>query len=217
MKYLWTEDHFNDDWYHKIQARHKPLWNFVKLFIEQNNIQSVFEVGGGPAPLRNMVKKYTNIDVNEKYKMESTENFKQIIADFMNVEILSEDFGPDLFLAMGVVEHCEHYKKFIEKTLSLNPKFIIISFFFGLNRSRDKIKKRVSNRNVSECYPYWTNCYSRVCLEEFLKEKGVLNKSHIISLLCSNGMEDVLIINLRSEVNFARDLNNLLEGLNGKH
>jgi hypothetical protein len=216
MNYLWTEGHFGDAWYRKIQAHHIPLWSFVNNFIKQHKVQSIFEVGGGPAPLRSTVSKYTNVDVNEKYRKESTQTFKQITADFSTLNVLNEE-TPDLFLGMGVVEHCEHYNRFIEKALSLNPKYIIISFFFGLDRNKDEIRKRMSGRGVDGCQPYWINRYSKAGLEEFLTEKGILNKSYFISLPCSNGrtelIEDVLIINLRSEANFARNLNNIMEGL----
>lgn len=217
MNYLWTENYFNDAWYREIQTRHEPLWDFVNRFIKQYGVQSIFEVGGGPAPLSSTVSKYTNVDVNEKYARESTQTFRQITADFLTIDIPTEDINPDLFLGMGVIEHCHNYKPFIERTLFLNPKYIIISFFFGLNRDMDKIRKRMSGKGIDSCQPYWVNRYSKAKLEEFLKEKDVLNKSHIISLPCLSGMEDVLIINLQSETNFAKNLNDIMEGLNGKN
>lgn len=226
MNYLWTENYFNDAWYDKTQKRHSVLWDFVKTFIKQYNVQSIFEVGGGPAPLHNTVSKYTNVDVNEKYARESTQSFRQITANFLTIDLPAEDINPDLFLGMGVIEHCHDYKPFIERALFLNPKYIIISFFFGLNRNIDRIRIRKSIKGVDECQPYWVNRYSKKRLEEFLKEKGILDKCHFVSMPCSNGktklMEDVLIINLQSETNFAKNLITImetiiLEGLNDNH
>jgi hypothetical protein len=213
MKHLWVDNHFGDKWYHRIKRRHTPLWNFVSFFIKEFKVKSLFEVGGGPAPLQKLVETYTNIEVNEKYATENTPKCRQIIADFSTYDI-SKETSPDLFLGMGVIEHFENYESFLKKAIELKPKFIIVSFFNGLNKSdSDRIRVREENKKHEKINKYWINHYSEKCLLAFLKEEGVLKKSCIISLPCKNNRtngESVLIINLCNEQNFDKTINDIL-------
>ena len=170
--------------YTKMFKRHLGLWRWVDEFMAHNKIESVFEVGPGLLDnINKKVKTYQSVDL--------TKNGDSIYNDFttMNLDEFSGKF--DLLLACGVIEHCNGYKDFFRRVLDINAKFVVISFFNGINRYEDIIK-RVSDKHTHE-FKFYVNSYSQAEMEIELDKLGLLDKSEFITLGKKNS---ILIIRL---------------------
>jgi len=170
--------------YTKMFKRHLGLWRWVDEFMALNKIKSVFEVG--PGLLDNINKKvetYQSVDL--------TKNGNSIYDDFttMNLDEFKGKF--DLLLACAVVEHCNGYRDFFKRALDIKAKFVVISFFNGINRYEEHIKT-VSDKHTNE-FKFYLNSYSQREMEKELDKLGVLNKSEFITLGRKNS---ILIIRL---------------------
>ncbi len=156
--------------------RHPKLWQFVEDFIKDHEVESVLEIGCGlVSPVRNWVKEYQAVDVNESSDA-IHENFLFMdTAKFRDI---------DLVVACGVIEHCENYTSFFEQINKIQPKYALISFFNDINREEDFItittKDPIGEFN-------W-NRYSRRQMDKKLDELGL--KHYWIHIKLN---EDILI------------------------
>lgn len=158
-------------------TRHKELYAFVKRFVEEKEIKSVLEVGGGENPMSCLSDNYLNIDVNTSLP-------NTLCGDFVEMDLTFLAGKFDLVLALSVIEHCEGYEMFLEQVKKVNPKYAIISFFNKLSREENfLIKKNRYGGNI------WVNKYSQQKLEEFLKQIGISNYNFV-----DIGRDKVLII-----------------------
>ena len=203
-------DNCDGRWYNILSSRHLTLHRFVARFITDFDIKSMVEVGGAYGKWRKLVDDYTCIELNKKAyeKMKDITNY--IYGDFCKIDMATIPKEKDLFIALAVVEHCNGYKKFLQRAIELNPKYIIINFFFGLTRfetDRYKIKSKNGKK-------YYANKYSKKVLYEVLEDLGILDRSTIIRIntLTSNKVgEDVLIVNLRKEVESSFKIDKIME------
>ena len=203
-------DKYGNEMYTTMENRHLPLRKFVAKFITDFDIKSMVEVGGGYGKWKELVEDYTCIELNKRAyeKMKFIANY--IHGDFCEIDLEQVPKNSDLFMALAVVEHCKGYKEFLKLAIELNPRYIIINFFFGLTELKvDKYK--IKSKNGKK---YYTNKYSRKVLYKVLEDLGVLDRSTIIRMntLTSNKKgEDVLIVNLRKEVESSFKINKIME------
>lgn len=189
---------YEEKWYKNLIYRHRPLWMYVLNFIKENKVESIFEVGGGYGELKNYVKEYVCVELNKEIVEEKKDNY--IYGDFCKIDVEEWKGKVDLFIALAVVEHCDHYKEFLQKAIEMKPKYILISFFMGLCKlDRDRIRVRESRKGRNKGKIYFWNRYCRSGLLKTLEEFGVLNKSELVNLPCLNGNksgEELLVIRM---------------------
>jgi len=154
-----TNDSFS---YKRMYKRHPSIWKFVNSFIKDENITSVLDVGCGMHQLYQFSGDWAGIDVNPKIQKD-----KIIKADFLKY---SFDRKFDMVLIMGVVEHylCEHLKQFIEKSLEVNPKYVLIGLFGGIKEKGHRRKTIVGRHRV-----YSLTEYGKDTFENIFKELGI--------------------------------------------
>ena len=203
-------DDCEEKWYKILTHRHRTLWNFVTRFISDFEIKSMVEVGGAYGRWKKLVDDYTCIELNKKAceKMKDVANY--IYGDFHKIDMEQIPKENDLFIALAVVEHCNGYKEFLKRAIELNPRYIIISFFLSLS-IKDKDAFKIKSKDGR---PYYLNRYSRKALYDVLEELGILDKSMIFNIRCETGNkqgDDVLVVNLRKEVESSFKINKILE------
>lgn len=166
--------------YELMNRRHRLLWAWVKNFIKENKIKSIFEVGGGlTSEAKGLVPIYQAVDINRQTDA--------IHEDFTKMDVSPWKNKFDLFLGCGVVEHCDGYAEFFKRVIALKPKHAIISFFWGVNRSNDR---RLESGTKSGKHFFWYNKYSRAGIEEELKRLEVFDKSQFVTL----GKRDIILL-----------------------
>ena len=203
-------DKYGNEMYTTMANRHLHLRKFVAKFIADFDIKSMVEVGGGYGKWKELVEDYTCIELNKKAceTMKHTANY--IHGDFCKIDIEQIPKNSDLFMALAVVEHCNGYKEFLKRAIELNPRYIIISFFLSLS-IKDKDAFKIKSKDGR---PYYLNRYSRKALYDVLEELGILDKSMIFNIKCETGNkqgDDVLVVNLRKEVESSFKINKILE------
>jgi len=177
-------------WYKGKVNSHAELWKYIEEFIKKNNINSIFEVGGGNGYVSELISgSYLGVEVNEDIIIQGRKLYPD--GEFIYEDWLKFDVSPyvskfDLFLSCATIEHCNGYEKFISNAIDLKPKFILISFFKNLNSSKDQIRPRTTDGHM-----WFNNFYSRVDLEKFLKSKNVLDKCKFIDMKHTSGGEEI--------------------------
>jgi hypothetical protein len=156
-------------------ARHQPLWSYVRDFIYDNNIKSIFEVGCGMCPpAKDWAVEWTGVDVNS--------NTDAIHEDFLHMN-MSRWKDVDLFLACGVVEHCkEGLEEFLTKAKEISAKYYFVSFFNGLRRRR-------SYPNLISKHKCGSNKYSKKHISKIAESLGFRYK-----VVTINNRDDVLVL-----------------------
>ena len=128
--------------YNAMYHRHKYQWNIIRDFIEDHDIGSILEVGGGTGFIGAYVKKYLNIDLNKTlvnpFANKRTHQF--VTGDFEKIDISDWIGEYDLVLICGVVDHLGSYETAIRKAIELNSKFIIVSFFMKLHSGQEDVR-----------------------------------------------------------------------------
>ena len=130
--------------YNSMYKRHYPLHSWLKEFIKEKGIESIFEIGGGTINAGNhYVKDYIAVDINE--------NADAIHEDFKTIDVSQFKKRFDLVLSCSVIEHNYGYEEFLEQIVRLKPKYAVISFFNGLDRPESKIiPSKIDGKTV-----YW--------------------------------------------------------------
>jgi len=135
----------------------------------------MLEIGGGQGYASELVSTYCGIEPNpiavtDGRRLYPQHTFHQ--AHFEDVPLRLIRGRYDLVLACAVVEHCQHYKAFILRAMMLKPRFILVSFFRGLNRDADMIRRIVSNDTEWSRAGgvYYDNSYAKGPLERWLAE-----------------------------------------------
>ncbi len=148
--------------------RHKPLWELIEKFIQDNNIGSIVDVGGGMGYASKYCKKYVVFDRNPKMiELLTSRDITAYLDDFIHADIKSV-IGYDLVLMLALIEHTGNLQAFIEKALEIRPKFIIVSFFKGLV-TKDKLLNVGGN-----CY---LQLYSKKTVESIMDNIGIVTYS----------------------------------------
>ena len=146
--------------YQKMKESHKILWTYISGFIARQNIFSILEVGGGlVSDFKHASPVYQAIDINERTDA--------IHEDFTLMDV-SWIKGFDLLLACAVIEHCDGYENFIKQAIATKSKYIIITFFNGLNR-----KENFPSTQTKYGSTYIWNKYSLNKLTDFMNTLGV--------------------------------------------
>lgn len=141
--------------------RHVPLWNFIEKFVHDNSIGSIVDVGGGMGYAKKFCTEYIMFDKNPKMvKLLSDEGVHAYLGDFIQADISLMKYY-DLVLLLAVVEHTDTLRSFIVKSLQIEPKFILISFFRGF-QERDEILDISCNRKL--------RLYSRNTVQDIISE-----------------------------------------------
>ena len=167
----WWETKTSKSQYDLMIRRHRELWIWVEDFVASKKIKSIFEVGCGLVKkIKDLVSVYQAVDINRKTDA--------IHDDFTKMDVSPYAGKFDLLLALGVVEHCDGYKDFLEQVIKLKPKDAIISFFWGLNREYD----RTMRSGTKDTFYFWYNKYSQVGVEKELERLGILGNSQFITL-----------------------------------
>lgn len=125
----------NNKAYAKMVQRHLPFWNFLTDFIKDKNIYSIVDVGGGSAYAQTLLSstaRYALFDMNEKMIEQCDATYK-FHGNFLEADI-SQVVGYHLVLCLSVVEHAMTLEPFIKKALEVKPRFVLISFFRGLEK-----------------------------------------------------------------------------------
>lgn len=161
------------DWYDRRREGHPELWAWIECFIRAHDVRSMIEVGGGYGWAKRFVDLYLGIELNPRWGGWSFPDSEIINADFCKLDpqvVLSIFAQFDLLLAAAVVEHVEHYEVFLTKCLDCAPRWILISFFRGLDRDRNHFCRRASvDSNWSQAGGvYYDNFYARAPLEAWL-------------------------------------------------
>ena len=213
---------FNSGKYDSMINRHKPLWSWVRRYIEKAGVRSVIEVGGSHSLVPGFMPErgtYTNIDVNVSDEPEHK------LADFQFIESDFRDVDPeslpacDLLFAAAVVEHCPHYDVFIDWALKTKAKRIVVSFF---NRLWPTKEDSIRRKKV-----VFYNRYSRPLLEAWLDERQLaytiwdLQTDHVLEVLPTKYLFDSRIevaaelsVEIRHDHEQLRKLFNLLHSRN---
>lgn len=132
--------------YKQMLKRHTFLWEYVKRFIIDSEIESVLEVGCGlESPVKNWVNIHTGIDLNDKTDA--------LHKDFTLMEPC-EVMEHDLLLACGVIEHCDGYRNFLKQVKRFSFKHTLISFFCSLDRD-DDIHNLHPDGYIINKYSWW--------------------------------------------------------------
>jgi hypothetical protein len=128
--------------YNAMYHRHKYQWNIIRDFIEDHDIESIFEVGGGTGFMGAYAKKYLNVDLNKTlvnpFSNKRTHQF--VNGDFEKIDASNWIGEYDLVLICGVVDHIGSYETAIMKAISLKPRFIIVSFFMKLQNGEKDVR-----------------------------------------------------------------------------
>lgn len=144
--------------YEAMIARHTPLWNFIEYFVKKYNINNIVDVGGGIGYARKFCKEYAIFDKNPKMIELLTKQgvLKAYLGDFLQADI-SDVKEYDLVLILAVVEHTGTLNLFLKKALEINPRFIIVSFFRGVQEEEQLLEisssctlQVYSERNISD-------------------------------------------------------------------
>jgi SAM-dependent methyltransferase len=138
------------DDYKGMVARHRPLWSFVEKLVYKYRISSIVDVGGGMGYARRLCSKYAIFDLNPKMvgylKKEGVDAY---LKDFTEADIASVK-NYELVLILAIVEHTGRLEDFLKKALEINPKFILVSFFKGLQHSNCKFD--VDGKRILQLY-----------------------------------------------------------------
>jgi SAM-dependent methyltransferase len=159
--------------YTKMLAKHEHLWLYLKKFVRKYKIKRVVEVGCGMMPpVRKLVPEWTGVDPNEKTDA--------IHADFttMDVETLPEC---DLFLACGVIEHVDDWRRFLRQIEKVRCRYAVVTFFLPMKEGWMKRRKQ-----YLDGFLYHT--FSAKALRRYLDKR---NWRYKLVQLCIN---DVLLI-----------------------
>lgn len=167
---VWTAD---AAWYEGRKDGHIELWQFVERFVRDNRITSMLEVGGGHGYASELVDRYCGVELNPTVVLAGRNRYPHatfIEGDFCTLNGTGRAGFFDLVLACAVVEHCASYKPLIVKAVQAQPRFVVVSFFRGLDRPRDEINRMKSkDTEWSEAGGvYWDNAYARKPLVEWL-------------------------------------------------
>lgn len=163
----------NENWeknnpflYGRMKARHPHLWKYVEKFVEGKNIQSILDVGCGTYTPYRFSGDWVGIDVNS-----TIIKFNVVKSDF-----LTHDFDRefDMVLIAGVVEHykARELKRFIEKALEVNPKYILISLFMGVGRKGSRTITMIAPGRKQKM-----TRHGEKTIERIMKELGLNNYS----------------------------------------
>ncbi len=163
----------NATWYDGRKNCHAELWQFVERFIRDNRVASILEVGGGHGYASELVDRYCGVEVNPLAVLAGHNRYPHamfIEGDFCNMDLTGVAGQYDMVLACAVAEHCVSYKPLIVKAMQARPRFVVVSFFCGLDRQEDQID-RVESQDTewSEAGGvYWNNAYARKPLTDWL-------------------------------------------------
>ncbi len=167
---VWT---VREAWYDGRKDGHPELWQFVERFIRANRIASMLEVGGGYGYASELVERYCGIESNPAAALVGHNRYPHatfIEGNFCNMELRGLAGQYDLVLACAVAEHCASYKPLIVKAIQVQPRFVLVSFFRGLDRPQDQIN-RMESRDTEWSQAggvYWDNAYSERPLTDWL-------------------------------------------------
>lgn len=156
----------NEDAYEGMVRRHEPLWKLIEKFIQDNDISSIVDVGGGMGYASRYCKKYVVFDRNPKMvELLTNKGITAYLDDFMHADVRPV-IDYDLVLMLALIEHTGNLQAFIEKALEIKSKFIIISFFKGLV-AKDKLLNVGGN-----CY---LQLYSKKTIDYIMTNIGIVN------------------------------------------
>jgi len=182
-------------WYAERRRLHPELWAFVKRFIAEHCIQSVLEVGGGDARVATIVKRYIGVERNAHCVESWPPHAIPVIGDWCQLTEIEKLNGRfDLVLALAVAEHCPSIEACLEPALLAGPRFIVASFFRGLDRDCDTINlvESVDSEWSEAGGQYYDNAYSRAGLALWLESAGLADRSRVET----HGTDAVLVIEL---------------------
>ena len=156
--------------YLAMRRRHAALWRFLPAFIKEFGVRSLIEIGCGTAELAPLVPRYLGIDLNRQIAAWAQPLGRHVVnADWLTMSMQHlEGTEPDLVLAAAVVEHCADYRPFVDRMLALKPRFVIVTFFLGVDGTEDVIRPREENGIT-----YYENHYAFAGVIEFLQARGL--------------------------------------------
>lgn len=160
-------------WYEGRKHGHIELWQFVERFVRENGITSMLEVGGGHGYASELVERYCGVELNPDAVLAGHNRYPHamfIEGDFCNMELTGLAGQYDLVLACAVAEHCVSYKPLIVGAMQMQPRFVVVSFFCGLDRPHDE-SNRMESKDTEWSKTggvYWDNAYARAPLAEWL-------------------------------------------------
>ena len=161
-------------WYRSMRGNHPALWQYIADFINEHDVRSLFEVGGGPGYVSILLPRdaeYVNVDLNAVAINEGKEIYTSaelIAGDFLTLDLSPYlDRAFDMFLAMSTLEHCPCFEDFFIQMLRLKFKRALLGFFMPpLEVDKDRILLHPTSTGS-----YYYNIYSRPRMREFLKMK----------------------------------------------
>lgn len=197
---------FDEGAYMGMLARHVHLWSFINRFIREFRIESCLEVGGGVSPVLEWIQpgmRYRGVDINPNAVELARKSYPErdlLAGDWTdNGQKCEPDWVPDLFLSCATVEHCRHYRPFLARALRTNPRFLIVSFFRGLDRPNNLFHEQ---RDAEGNFRYYLNMYSGAKLMDWVRAEfdGVFLVYNLPSANRNRKTEGVLVGNLRDFV-----------------
>jgi hypothetical protein len=187
------------DAYLRMLDRHRPFWAAMHEFVYANRVKSIIEAGCGVAELCESVDSYTGIDMNSQV-LEDNESFYGK-GCWLDENFLEMDFNgrcqAEMFLSASLIEHCESFEPFLEKVLSLQLEYAVITFHKGL-RDKEKIRHQRTDHR------FFDNFYCRADVVKWLTY-NVTEHWRIFTLPVSRQLKDrwdsVLVIDWTGKAN----------------
>jgi hypothetical protein len=181
-------------WYHEKHDDHEELYALAAKWIKRFKVSSMLEIGGGLGFLSEEVDSYTCIELNPTIAEKTRElrpDVRVIVGDWLELDVSKWEKAFDCITALAVVEHCAHYEEFILKCLSLKPGLILISFYKGLSKGKDKIRRVRSGAVDGKVHD---NLYGEYALRLFLEQqKKVIRIYQLFTVTRKCGKTETLL------------------------
>lgn len=147
-----------NEFYAPMIRRHATLWKAVEGIIVERKPQSMLEIGCGSAHLAPLIPKYHGVDLNNEMLVHAHEVHPHATFTIGNWTMLdtSSLVGQyEVVLACGVIEHCQHWRPFIDNIIVVQPQLALVSFSMS-NGITQEVIRQVTKPG---CEPYYTNRY----------------------------------------------------------
>lgn len=182
-------------WYDRHREAHEPFWEWLPTFIQNCDIASMLEVGGGYGQASELVERYCGIELNAAMVEEGRRRYPRhtfLCRDFTTIDAAPLVGRYDLVLACAVVEHCQSYKLLIQWAVGLKPRWIVVTMFGAHAKPADIITQKAADETQwSRQGKYWDNRYSLVRLGKWL---GKLNGAKPWNRLLGSFGDDTVIM-----------------------
>lgn len=120
----WNE--FNTWKYDQMFRNRLETHEYFKNWVNEMNVKTALEIGGGVANHKELFKKYHNVEMNETIKNAWTTN-----GDYLKYKPKNK---PDLIFSHAVIDHNPTPNEFILKSIKEAKKYVFHSIYRGLQR-----------------------------------------------------------------------------------